>query len=543
MPFRQARHVRNKNSRVFTMRETIVKKTMCRLGFLAVLAAVVSMDACPGAAVATERSGQERVRKPAVVGMFYPADKDKLRQVVADSLKGARKEESAQPIKAILAPHAGYSYCAAGMAAAYKQIEGPAFSYDTVVLIGPSHRVRTKAAALSSAAIWETPLGPVPVDLALSRKFAESNDRIQFDDSAHVAEHCLEVQLPYLIVAAGGKPFKIVPLLTNSPDPLDQEIVARSLAEFAVARSTLIVISTDLSHYPSAKTAEKVDRAMLGAVASLNPQIVQEENRRLLLKEGHSGLSVTMCGLEAVLCVERAAPELGVTQAKVISYTHSGMASGDDQRVVGYGAVVFTGSGKPISRGDKEPLLVRFSAQSRKELIAMAQSAVKAAVEGAWVSYDPSDNVELQVQAGCFVTLKNKGELRGCIGRFVSDVPLWRTVREMAVQSATTDARFAGNPIKPSEVPALEVEISVLSPLRRVSEPLKEIQIGRDGILLRDKGRSGTFLPQVATEAGWGVEEFLGHCARDKAGLGWEGWRSPSCQVYVYTTTNIADEK
>lgn len=524
------------------MRWLILKKAICRLCFLMALAAVVDLHAAPGAAIAAEKFGQEKVRKPAVAGMFYPADKEKLRQAVGDSLKAARKEELAQPIKAILAPHAGYSYCAAGLAAAYKQIEGPAFSYDTVVLIGPSHRAPTKAAALSSAQVWDTPLGPVPVDQALSRKFVESSDRIEFDDRAHVPEHCLEVHLPYLIVAAGGKPFKIVPLLTNSPDPLDHEIVARALAEFAGARNTLVVISTDLSHYPSAKTAEKVDRAILEAVVSLNPRTVQEENRKLL-KGGHSGLSVTMCGLEAVQCVERAAPGLGINQAKIVNYSHSGMAGGDHQRVVGYGAVVFTGSGRPTSQREKVPLLVQFSAQSRKELISMARSAVKAAVEGAWVSYEPSDNAELQVRAGCFVTLKNKGELRGCIGRFGSDVPLWRTVREVAVQSATMDARFAGNPIKPIEVPALDVEISVLSPMRRVSDPLKEIQIGRDGIVIQDKGRSGTFLPQVATEAGWGVEEFLGHCARDKAGLGWDGWKSPSCAVYVYTATIIPDEK
>jgi AmmeMemoRadiSam system protein A len=211
--------------------------------------------------------------------------------------------------------------------------------------------------------------------------------------------------------------------------------------------------------------------------------------------------------------------------------------------VVGYGAVVFTGSPRSEARAASEPLKVAFSDQTGQELISMARSAVKAAVEGSWVTYDPTDNPELQVRTGCFVTLKNNGKLRGCIGRFTSEAPLWRLVREMAVSSATRDRRFAADPIKPSEVQDLDVEISVLFPPRKVTDPLKEIMLGRDGIIVRDKGRSGTFLPQVATETGWNLEEFLGHCARDKAGLTWEGWKSPTAEVFAYTATIIRERK
>ena len=158
----------------------------------------------------------------------------------------------------------------------------------------------------------------------------------------------------------------------------------------------------------------------------------------------------------------------------------------------------------------------------------MARGAAKAAVEGSWVSYDPSENPELQVKAGCFVTLKNDGVLRGCIGRFTSNEPLWKTVREVAVSSATRDTRFSHNPVLPAEIPHLEIEISVLSPMRKISRPLEEIELGRDGIVVEDHGRSGTFLPQVATETGWSLEEFLSHCASDKAGIGRQGWKSPT---------------
>ena len=490
----------------------------------------------------TPATKYEKIRRPAVAGMFYPADPETLRRMVGESLKSAAKEDFKQSIKAILAPHAGYQYCGATLASAFKQIEGPSFHYDTVILIGPSHRVPTKAAAVSSADAWETPLGIIPVDTALAKELVAKNSRIEFDDSAHLQEHCIEVQLPYLMAASGGKPFKMVPILTNSPDPADNEILAQALADVAASPRTLIVISSDLSHYPSMAAAENVDKEILDAIKSLRAPTIIEENRKIM-KAGHAGLSVTMCGLEAMVCVARAAPRLGISEARVVNYTNSGMSGGDNRRVVGYGAMIFTGSEKEAMKGSSAALTLTFGEKSQQELLAMARSAARAAVEGSWVSYAPSDNPELQVKAGCFVTLKNNGALRGCIGRFTSDEPLWKTVREIAVSSTTRDIRFSRNPISAAEIPQLQVEISVLSPLRRISRPLEEIQLGRDGIMIQDQGRSGTFLPQVATETGWSLEEFLGHCASDKAGLGWQGWKSPTAQIFVYTATIIEDNE
>jgi AmmeMemoRadiSam system protein B/AmmeMemoRadiSam system protein A len=488
------------------------------------------------------REGLKAVREPAVVGMFYPKDPEKLRRIVEDSLKSAVKEKFGLPIKAIMAPHAGYVYCSKSMAAAYKQIEGASFTYDRVVVIGPCHGMPTKAAALSSAETWRTPLGPVPVDTELTDKLARMSDRIEFDDRAHAREHSLEVQLPYLSAAAAGKPFKIVPVVTNSSDPADHRIVAQALIRFASGPRTLIVLSTDLSHFPNASDAKKSDGAILKAVESLDAKEVIKENQRLL-RAGYSGLEVTMCGLEAVLCFELAAEGLGISHAKQVSYTNSAMAGGNDRRVVGYGAVIFTGAGKGAGNVKTDAETLRFDDESRKELSAMAREAVKKAVAGDSVTYDPTDNPQLQTKAGCFVTLKNGGRLRGCIGRFTSDEPLWRTVREMAAAAATRDTRFRADPITPSEVPKLDLEVSVLSPLREVKDPLKEIELGRDGIVIRDKGRSGTFLPQVADETGWSLEEFLGHCSRDKAGLGWDGWKSPTARIFAYRVTIVHEGK
>jgi len=239
--------------------------------------------------------------------------------------------------------------------------------------------------------------------------------------------------------------------------------------------------------------------------------------------------------------VQRAAAALGITKASVIDYSHSGTASGENNRVVGYGAMVFTGPWSPAGRKELPPVTIDLNTETRRELLSTVRTAVKAAVQGEWVSYRPSVNEELQIKTGCFVTLKNRGALRGCIGCFKSDVPLWKTAPHMAVLSATSDERFASKRITPEEVPELMIEVSILSPMRRVSRPLEEIHLGRDGIVVQDKGQSGTFLPQVATETGWSVEEFLGHCSRDKAGLGWEGWKSPTAAVYTYTATVVSE--
>jgi AmmeMemoRadiSam system protein A len=145
----------------------------------------------------------------------------------------------------------------------------------------------------------------------------------------------------------------------------------------------------------------------------------------------------------------------------------------------------------------------------------------------------------LQESLGCFVTLKDHGQLRGCIGRFTSEAPLWKTIQEMAVAAATKDFRFMGNPITPEELGDISVEISALSAPEEVADPLKEIELGRDGIIVEKGANRGTFLPQVATETGWSLEEFLGHCARDKAGIGWDGWKDPDTKVYRYTATIV----
>jgi AmmeMemoRadiSam system protein A len=170
----------------------------------------------------------------------------------------------------------------------------------------------------------------------------------------------------------------------------------------------------------------------------------------------------------------------------------------------------------------------------RKTLLKTARDTVEAVITGAAVPRPESDDPELNSQCGCFVTLKNHGRLRGCIGQFTSEVPLVELVVEMAKASATGDPRFFADRITADELDRLDIEISVLSPLKRTDKPLS-LRLGVDGIYIKRGCASGCFLPQVATETGWGREEFLSYCCAHKAGLPADAWKDPTTEVYFFT--------
>lgn len=170
----------------------------------------------------------------------------------------------------------------------------------------------------------------------------------------------------------------------------------------------------------------------------------------------------------------------------------------------------------------------------KRELLRIARDSVHAAVMGKAVAKPSSDDPDLTAPCGCFVTLKNHGRLRGCLGQFTSDGPLVELVAEMAKASATSDPRFVGDPITPGELDELDVEISVLSPLKKVDDPLS-LRLGTDGIYIKRGGSSGCFLPQVATETGWTQEQFLSYCCSHKAGLADDAWKDPKTEVFLFT--------
>jgi AmmeMemoRadiSam system protein A len=180
--------------------------------------------------------------------------------------------------------------------------------------------------------------------------------------------------------------------------------------------------------------------------------------------------------------------------------------------------------------------------EAKKELLSIARNIVEARVRGEKVPKFKSTMADLQTKSGAFVTIKNKGRLRGCLGQFTSELPLYQTVAEMAADSASRDPRFFSDPITPAELPEIDIEISVLSPMERIENPL-DLELGKHGIYIKRGFYSGCFLPQVATETGWSKEDFLSNCCWTKAGLKPDAWKDKDTEVYVFTAEIIAEEK
>jgi len=180
--------------------------------------------------------------------------------------------------------------------------------------------------------------------------------------------------------------------------------------------------------------------------------------------------------------------------------------------------------------------------EAKQRLLKIARASVEAAVNNKPLPQIEETHPELQAEQGCFVTLKRREMLRGCLGSFTGDKPLYKMVNEMARSSATRDPRFFSQPITPAELPEIEIEISVLSPLERIENPL-DITLGMHGIYIKKGMASGCFLPQVATETGWTKEEFLSNCCSHKAGLNPRAWEEPDTEVLVFTAEVFSEKE
>lgn len=443
----------------------------------------------------------------------YRNDAADLAQRVDGMLAGAPPPEGREAPVAIVAPHAGYIYSGPVAAYAYRAVQGHA--YDTVVVIGPSHREPFTGISVLDAASFTSPLGEIPCDREMISRMLDAHPGIGYRPEAHGNEHSLEVQIPFLQRSLDG--FKLVMAVIGSPDPGAEEAFASLLAREAEQGRVLLVASSDFSHYYPYDKARKMDRIALNSLLSLDSKGLNRDIR--------AG-KCEMCGLRPVQTVAAAARKMGVSEGVLLQYANSGDTAGPRDQVVGYAAVAFYRGGKGKKPSEDEASASKLDRASRAELIAIARSAVEGAVRQGRPPEPQSDNPALQEPRGAFVTIKIDGRLRGCIGNFgIRDATaLYRTVSEMAAAAAVHDPRFP--PLRSEELPRIELEISALSPLRPVGD-VGEIEVGRHGIYITKGFRSGVLLPQVATEYGWDRETFLEQTSR-KAGLGPEEWKEGS---------------
>ena len=466
--------------------------------------------------------GEGEVRSPVVAGQFYPESATVLKSAIEKFMEDALPPQVQKPL-AIVVPHAGYIYSGQVCADGWNQVRGG--GYDVIVIFGTNHTAPgLRKIALYPGGGFRTPLGTAVVDRDLTAAIKAASSDCILDKEPHVREHSIEVQIPFaqrLFPQA-----RIVAGIVGDADPALCNRFGAALASVLKGRRALIVASSDLSHYPSAAEAEMVDMNTLEAVTTLDPAVLHTTIQTQMARR-IPNLSTCACGEAPIMAAMAAAKAMGATGGRVVSYAHSGnLPIGDRQRVVGYGAVVLAADVKgmtavpPAESGRTEESI---SAADRKYMLHLARETITQYLTIKMVPLPRFSSPLLREERGIFVTLKKRGNLRGCIGRMVPDRPLGELVGSVALQSAFEDPRFS--PVTAGELADLEVEISVLTPMKQVSGP-DDIVVGRDGVLLQQRGKSAVFLPQVAPEQGWSRDEMLDHLSQ-KAGLPAKAWREP----------------
>jgi MEMO1 family protein len=494
----------------------------CGLNFLLVLLGT----GCNRPASATD----EQVRPPAVAGAFYPGEPQELQRMV-DSLLQQAPAAPADTLQALVVPHAGYIYSAAIAAAGWKALAGS--NPDLVYVLGTAHYAPRPGFYAWAGRAFRTPLGDYPVDAAAVRALVAACPQIQFLPEVWTQEHSVEVQVPFLQRVAPGA--KLIPLVVADASLEDCRAVGAALARQAAGRKAVIVASTDLSHYPAWADARRVDQAMIQAMLTLDPGRLAQQDRKWMGR-GIEQLACTVCGLSAVETVMAAATRLGANRAQLLASANSGDVSGDKTRVVGYAAMAFYGPAAPAPPAAAEG---EFAPAQQAELLALARAAIAQALGAGKPAQNPAVPAWMQTPCPVFVTLKEHGDLRGCIGMTEAVLPLGEAVKQMARSAAFEDPRFA--PVTAGELPKLDIEISVLSPLRRIQTPA-DIKLGVHGVVVRREGRSGLFLPQVATETGWSRDVFLDELCSQKAGLPAGAWRDKETELYVFTVQAFSEK-
>ncbi len=473
----------------------------------------------------TNSSSSSIDRNPVVAGQFYPASQNELQKMLDNIYRAASNKSVEGELMGIIAPHAGYVYSGQVAASGYQLIDSHS-NYDNIFILAPSHRHAFKGASIYNIGNYITPLGTVKVNKKLSGKLISEHEVFNYTRDAHVSEHSLEVQLPFLQNHLKTD-FQIVPIVIGTQSKEVLQEIGKSLKPY-LNSNNLFIISSDFSHYPAYEFANRYDSLTALAIQSKSPERVTETCKKNLL-QGTPNMHTSMCGKAGILSFLYMIEDEPDISVELIDYKNSGDVSfGNKSQVVGYWSIAFVKGSNKYSNDTDE---YAFTKEEKIRLLEIARETISNYVrKGIIPEVNPDKLTEgMKNSCGAFVTLHKKGNLRGCIGRFYSDEPLYKVVQTMAVAASMHDTRFT--PVNEDEIKELDIEISVLTPMKKI-QSIDEINLGRHGVYIKKGARSGTFLPQVATETGWSKEEFLGHCASQKAGIGWNGWKDADIFTY-----------
>jgi AmmeMemoRadiSam system protein B/AmmeMemoRadiSam system protein A len=470
-------------------------------------------------------------RQPVAAGRFYSADKETLTNDLTQLFETCVKTTPHAKVRAIISPHAGYVYSGKVAASAFSAIDRNTI-YKNIFVIGSSHLMAFEGASVYNMGDYMTPLGRVTVNKEIANTL-KADKLFNFPINAHLQEHSLEVQMPFKNIPP------VIPIIIATNNTGNIKKIAEILKPWFTPEN-LFVISSDFSHYPSYKTANEVDNATASAIVSGDPKKFLD-----ILKKNSDvddpGLSTSMCGWTSGLLLLYLAEGNSNLEFKKIDYCNSGDSRyGNKDEVVGYNAIALFEKNPEKQTSKNLADEITFTDKEKEQLISLARDNIKSLL------YDKkriSVNKEIlpevfKTPLGAFVTLKINGSLRGCIGRFISSEPLYQVVLESSESSAFDDPRFS--PLTKEELSKTDIEITVLGPMKKISN-IKEIVLGRHGIYIKKDFRSGTMLPQVAIENHWSVEEFLGYTSRDKAGIGWDGWKD--ADIYIYEGIVLEETK
>jgi AmmeMemoRadiSam system protein B/AmmeMemoRadiSam system protein A len=446
-------------------------------------------------------------RKAVRAGQFYEKKAEILSQQIDRLLENAKTRPSPDgEILTLIAPHAGYVYSGQVAAHAYCLIKGK--DYKSVVIIAPSHFHGFKGCSIYPRGGYETPLGIAEIDESLAAEISKASG-FKHIPKAHQMEHSVEVQIPFIQKTLPQA--KIVPIVMGYPTKKTITRLADALIEVLPGKNAMIIVSTDMSHFFPKKKANEADSKTISLIQSLDTNS--------LIKKLEGGENI-MCGGGPVVSSLLYAQKRGEAKVEILHYADSSQLAGESQ-VVGYlAAAVYSKNPTPN---------FSLSPEEKNELLRLARSAINQFIRERKIVDYSTENLNFLSKKGAFVTLRKREFLRGCIGFIEPVLPLYQAVIQTSVYAACRDQRFP--PVSEEELDDLEIEISVLSPLEKISDP-SLIKVGKHGLVISKGNKKGLLLPQVPVENNWSRETFLKQACL-KAGLPPNTWRSDA-EIYVF---------
>jgi hypothetical protein len=466
------------------------------------------------------------VLRSSIAGSWYPDDAETL----GKQIEGLFQKAEVKPrndVIALILPHAGYQYSGQTAVMGIKSI---AKEYKRIVVIGPSHRVFMEdVLSVPRATHYQTPLGEIEVDVEFINKLLRYSIFQSVPDTDKY-EHSVQIQVPLLQYKI--KDFKLVPIVAGHCSP---ETIARAanILKTLVDEGTLVVASSDFTHYgPNygyvpfrENIPEQIKKLDMGAyeyIAKLDGKGLPEYRDRT---------DATICGCIPVAIL---LSMLGQgTKAELIHYTASGELAGDYTNSVSYLSVAFCGAWQKSADTEPQPARTELTDEDKQQLLVLARRTIRYAIANRRVpdisqlGVTVSDT--MKIPRAAFVTLRKNSQLRGCIGDIFPQRPLYKSVLINAINASFNDTRF--QPLAETECNDVKIEISALTVPEFIASPNK-IRLGVDGVVLYKDGRSALFLPQVAPEQGWDLEQMLTNLSL-KADLPADAWKEgASFQVF-----------